>query len=213
MPFSHAEYRCLRLPLFTSPKNSFLDSSLGKARQSPAGNCELRCSHICNWSIFGGSCPALRRRVLTFWCFVEYMDRMKQNFLCDQSGTKKQLLTLQELIGVMDPELYRHLEIGGPESVLLSLGPHCVQVRISVDDVLRLWEVLWTDYYSNEFVLFVTLAVIESHCDVILRYLVEVRSNTAGHVNYIVLSLKRRWWITKRCSHGIVPSAYKPLMS
>jgi hypothetical protein len=37
-----------------------------------------------------------------------------------------------------------------------------------------LWEVLWTDYYSNEFVLFVALAVLESHRDVILRYLVEV---------------------------------------
>ena len=42
------------------------------------------------------------------------------------------------------------------------------------DDVLRLWEVLWTDYYSNNFVLFVALAVLESHRDVILRYLVEV---------------------------------------
>lgn len=64
---------------------------------------------------------------LTFWCFVEFMNRMvgcprnismhalmnfvkqKQNFLRDQSGMKKQLLTLQELIEVMDPELYRHL--------------------------------------------------------------------------------------------------------
>lgn len=43
------------------------------------------------------------------------------------------------------------------------------------NDVLRLWEVLWTDYYSNEFVLFVALAVLESHRDMILRYLVEVR--------------------------------------
>ncbi len=42
------------------------------------------------------------------------------------------------------------------------------------DDVLRLWEVLWTDYYSNSFVLFVALALLESHRDVILRYLVEV---------------------------------------
>lgn len=42
------------------------------------------------------------------------------------------------------------------------------------DDVLRLWEVLWTDYYSTQFVLFVALAVLESHRDVILRYLVEV---------------------------------------
>lgn len=39
--------------------------------------------------------------------------------------------------------------------------------------MLRLWEVLWTDYYSNGFVLFVALAVLESHRDVIMRYLVE----------------------------------------
>lgn len=43
-------------------------------------------------------------------------------------------------------------------------------------DVLRLWEVLWTDYYSNNFVLFIALAILESHRDMILRYLVEVRS-------------------------------------
>jgi len=41
------------------------------------------------------------------------------------------------------------------------------------EDVLRLWEVLWTDYYTNGMVLFVALAVLESHRDVILRYLVE----------------------------------------
>jgi TBC1 domain family member 15 len=41
------------------------------------------------------------------------------------------------------------------------------------EDVLKLWEVLWTDYYSNQFVLFVALAVLESHRDMILRYLVE----------------------------------------
>jgi hypothetical protein len=33
--------------------------------------------------------------------------------------------------------------------------------------------VLWTNYYSNQFVLFVALAVLQSHRDVILRYLTE----------------------------------------
>ena len=68
---------------------------------------------------------------LTFWCFVEVMNRMvrydcslsyrarltsiyfvlqKQNFLRDQSGMKKQLSTLQQLLQIMDPELYRHFE-------------------------------------------------------------------------------------------------------
>ncbi len=37
------------------------------------------------------------------------MISQKQNFLRDQSGMKKQLSTLQQLISVMDPELYRHL--------------------------------------------------------------------------------------------------------
>ena len=46
--------------------------------------------------------------------------------------------------------------------------------EFSFEDVLRLWEVLWTDYYSTNFVLFVALAVLESHRDIILRYLVEV---------------------------------------
>jgi hypothetical protein len=45
----------------------------------------------------------------TFWCFVAVMDRMKANFQRDQSGMKQQLTTLRQLIGVMDPELYRHL--------------------------------------------------------------------------------------------------------
>ena len=33
----------------------------------------------------------------------------ESNFLRDQSGMKRQLSTLQQLIGVMDPELYAHL--------------------------------------------------------------------------------------------------------
>lgn len=45
--------------------------------------------------------------------------------------------------------------------------------EFSFDDVLKLWEVLWTDYYSIDFVLFIALAILESHRDMILRYLVE----------------------------------------
>jgi len=109
---------------------------------------------------------------------------------------KQQLLTLQQLIEVMDPELFRHL--GG----LMSMFPerdretHMItqtektdglnlffcfrwvliafKREFPFDDVLRLWEVLWTDYYTADFILFVALAILESHRDMILRYLVEV---------------------------------------
>lgn len=112
---------------------------------------------------------------LTFWCFVKVMNRMSENFLRDQSGMKKQLLTLQELISVMDPELYRHFEKTDGLNLFFCFRWVLIAFKreFVFDDVLRLWEVLWTDYYSNNFVLFVALAVLESHRDMILRYLVE----------------------------------------
>ncbi|KAL0946968.1 hypothetical protein HGRIS_013120 [Hohenbuehelia grisea] len=112
---------------------------------------------------------------MTFWCFVEVMNRMQQNFLRDQSGMKKQLLSLQQLIGFMDPELYKHLEKIDGLNLFFCFRWILISFKreFAFDDILRLWEVLWTDYYSNEFVLFVALAVLESHRDMILRYLVE----------------------------------------
>ncbi|KAJ3772349.1 rab-GTPase-TBC domain-containing protein [Lentinula raphanica] len=112
---------------------------------------------------------------MTFWCFVEVMNRMKQNFLRDQSGMKKQLSTLQQLIEVMDPELYRHLEKADALNLFFCFRWVLIAFKreFPFDDVLKLWEVLWTDYYSNDFVLFVALAILESHRDIILRYLVE----------------------------------------
>ncbi|EJU05764.1 RabGAP/TBC [Dacryopinax primogenitus] len=112
---------------------------------------------------------------MTFWCFTRFMERMKPNFLRDQSGMKKQLLTLQQLIAVMDPELYRHFE--KTESLNLFFCFRWILIifkrEFSFDEVMSLWEILWTDCYSTQFVLFVALAVLESHRNVILRYLVE----------------------------------------
>ncbi|KAI0079892.1 RabGAP/TBC [Panus rudis PR-1116 ss-1] len=112
---------------------------------------------------------------LTFWCFVEVMNRMKQNFLRDQSGMKKQLSTLQQLIRIMDPELYRHLEKTDSLNLFFCFRWILIAFKreFPFEDVLKLWEVLWTNYYTKHFVLFVALAVLESHRDVILRYLVE----------------------------------------
>ncbi|KDR81554.1 hypothetical protein GALMADRAFT_221417 [Galerina marginata CBS 339.88] len=112
---------------------------------------------------------------MTFWCFVEVMNRMKQNFMRDQSGMKKQLSTLQQLIEVMDPELFRHLEKTDALNLFFCFRWVLISFKreFPFEDVLQLWEVLWTEYYTSGFVLFVALAVLESHRDMILRYLVE----------------------------------------
>ncbi|KAF9030770.1 rab-GTPase-TBC domain-containing protein [Panaeolus papilionaceus] len=112
---------------------------------------------------------------LTFWCFVQVMEQMKQNFLRDQSGMKNQLSMLQQLIEVMDPELFRHLEKTDGLNLFFCFRWVLIAFKreFPFEDVLRLWEVLWTSYYTPSFVLFVALAVLESHRDMILRYLVE----------------------------------------
>jgi len=38
-------------------------------------------------------------------------------------------------------------------------------------DVLRLWESLWTDYHSSQFHLFIAVAILEKHRDVIIDHL------------------------------------------
>ena len=94
----------------------------------------------------------------------------------------------------MDPELYRHFEKTEGLNLFFCFryDPFTSWCRVvfvdhvsgswiliafkrefPFEDVLRLWEFLWTDYYTNGMVLFVALAVLESHRDVILRYLVE----------------------------------------
>jgi len=112
---------------------------------------------------------------MTFWCFVAVMERMSQNFLRDQSGMKKQLSSLQLLLGVMDPQLHRHLENSDGLNLFFCFRWILIAFKreFPFEDVLRLWDVLWTDYLSNDFLLFVALAILESHRDVIMRYLVE----------------------------------------
>lgn len=60
-------------------------------------------------------------------------------------------------------------------------------------------QVLWTDYYSQRFVLFVALAVLESHRDVILRYLVEV-SFPIHPSDYSQLTLQQFDEVLKYCN-------------
>lgn len=97
------------------------------------------------------------------------------NFLRDQSGMKKQLSTLQQLISILDPLLYTHLERTDSLNLFFTFRWILIAFKreFPFDTIIHLWEVLWTRYYSDKFVLFVAMAVLESHRDVIIRYLGE----------------------------------------
>ncbi|KAF2263659.1 GTPase-activating protein-like protein gyp7 [Lojkania enalia] len=110
---------------------------------------------------------------VAFWGFVGFMDRMERNFLRDQSGMRKQLLTLDQLVQLMDPKLYEHLQSADSTNFFFFFRMLLVWYKREFEwvDVLRLWESLWTDLLSSNFHIFIALAILEKHRDVIMEHL------------------------------------------
>ncbi|KAI2621634.1 RabGAP/TBC [Hypoxylon sp. NC1633] len=110
---------------------------------------------------------------IAFWGFQHFMDRMERNFLRDQSGMRNQLLTLDHLVQFMDPKLYAHLQSADSTNFFFFFRMLLVWYKREFKwmDVLHLWEVLWTDYLSSSFHLFIALAILEKHRDVIMIHL------------------------------------------
>jgi hypothetical protein len=115
----------------------------------------------------------LQDDALAFWAFKCFMDRMERNFLRDQSGMRSQLRALDHLVQFMDPKLYAHLESADSTNFFFFFRMLLVWYKREFEwmDVLHLWEVLWTDYLSSSFHLFVALAILEKHRDVIMTHL------------------------------------------
>ncbi|KAF2710718.1 RabGAP/TBC [Pleomassaria siparia CBS 279.74] len=110
---------------------------------------------------------------VAFWAFVTFMDRMERNFLRDQSGMRKQLLTLDHLVQLMDPKLYLHLQSADSTNFFFFFRMLLVWFKREFEwvDVLRLWESFWTDHLSSNFHIFIALAILEKHRDVIMAHL------------------------------------------
>ncbi|KAG6002195.1 hypothetical protein E4U21_003326 [Claviceps maximensis] len=110
---------------------------------------------------------------IAFWGFQKFMERMERNFLRDQSGMRSQLLALDHLVNFMDPKLWEHLRTADSTNFFFFFRMILVWFKREFEwtDILRLWEGLWTDFLSAEFHLFIALAILEKHRDVIMEHL------------------------------------------
>ena len=86
---------------------------------------------------------------------------------------RNQLLTLDHLVQLMDPTLYLHLQAADSTNFFFFFRMLLVWYKREFGwaDTLRLWETLWTDYLSSNYHLFIALAILEKHRDVILQHL------------------------------------------
>lgn len=110
---------------------------------------------------------------VAFWGFVGFMERMERNFLRDQSGMRLQLTTLDQLCQLLDPKLYEHLQRLDSTNFFFFFRMLLVWFKREFEftDILRLWEGLWTDYLSSHFHIFIAMAILEKHRDVIIDHL------------------------------------------
>lgn len=110
---------------------------------------------------------------IIFWAFVNFMERMERNFLHDQSGIKDQMNTLNELTQFLLPDLYIHLEKCDSSNLFFFFRMLLVWFKreFPINDIFKLWEVLWTDLYSSQFHLFITLAILQKNEKIIINHL------------------------------------------
>ncbi|EXJ86502.1 hypothetical protein A1O3_03453 [Capronia epimyces CBS 606.96] len=110
---------------------------------------------------------------VAFWAFVAFMRRMSRNFVRSQVGMRAQLSTLDQLVQILDPKLYVHLQAADSTNFFFFFRMLLVWYKREFEwsDTLRLWESLWTDYYSSQFHLFIAVAILEKHRDVIMDHL------------------------------------------
>ena len=110
---------------------------------------------------------------LTFWAFTKFMQRMERNFVRDQSGMKLQMSTLNKLLQFMLPELYKHLDKCNSIDLFFFFRMLLVLFKRELEwpQVLRLWEILWTDCYSSQFHLFFALAILSDNERIIMQNL------------------------------------------
>ncbi|XP_029951479.1 TBC1 domain family member 15 [Salarias fasciatus] len=106
----------------------------------------------------------MESEVDAFWCFVSFMDQMHQNFEEQMQGMKTQLIQLSTLLRLLDLSFWNYLE--AQDSGYLYFCFRWLLIRfkreLSFQDVLRLWEVLWTGLPCQNFHLLVCCSILDS---------------------------------------------------
>jgi len=101
----------------------------------------------------------------SFWCFAALMERMAPNFHRDQSGMQAQLLALSKLVELLDNPLHDYFKQNECLNYFFCFRwiLICFKREFDYNNVLRLWEVLWSHYLSEHFHLYMCVAILKRH--------------------------------------------------
>ncbi|XP_020287729.1 TBC1 domain family member 15 [Pseudomyrmex gracilis] len=133
-----------------------------------------------------------------FWCFVGFMDRVSTNFEMDQKGMKEQLCQLHTLLSTTEPQLAYYLNRHDSGNMFFCFRWLLVLFKreFSAIDILKLWEILWTDLPCKNFHLLICAAILDTEKNLLIE-------NNFGfteilkHINDLSLNIELPWTISK----------------
>uniref|UniRef100_A0A668SH39 Rab-GAP TBC domain-containing protein n=1 Tax=Oreochromis aureus TaxID=47969 RepID=A0A668SH39_OREAU len=105
-----------------------------------------------------------QNEVESFWCLTGFMELVHQNFEESQEAMKQQLLQLSILLKALDPELCDFLDSQDSGSLCFCFRWLLIWFKreFSFEDILTLWEVLWTRLPCENFHLLIACSILES---------------------------------------------------
>ncbi|XP_046739904.1 TBC1 domain family member 15 isoform X2 [Diprion similis] len=133
-----------------------------------------------------------------FWCFVGFMNKVSTNFEMDQEGMKLQLSQLHSLVVLTDPQLAQYLDKHESGNMFFCFRWLLVLFKreFNANDILILWEILWTDLPCKNFLLLVCVAVLDTEKNVLMenRY---GFTEILKHINDLSLRIELPWTLSK----------------
>ncbi|KAM3863966.1 TBC1 domain family member 17 [Diretmus argenteus] len=105
-----------------------------------------------------------QNEVESFWCLTGFMELVHQNFEESQEAMKQQLLQLSILLKALDPELCDYLDSQDSGSLCFCFRWLLIWFKreFSFEDILTLWEVLWSRLPCDNFHLLIACSILES---------------------------------------------------
>ncbi|KNC34022.1 hypothetical protein FF38_05151 [Lucilia cuprina] len=148
----------------------------------------------------------LENEVDAFWCFVGFMDMVFANFDIDQAGMKTQFNQLRALLEFANPRLFKYMISHDSDNMYFCFRWLLVWYKreFSNDDILKLWECLWTKLPCPNFHILISVAILDQQTDVIIESQYEF-TEILKHVNELSgnIDLRRTLEIAEAIYHQI----------
>uniref|UniRef100_A0A672SSA6 TBC1 domain family member 15 n=1 Tax=Sinocyclocheilus grahami TaxID=75366 RepID=A0A672SSA6_SINGR len=130
-----------------------------------------------------------QNEVESFWCLTGFMD-LHQNFEESQEAMKQQLLQLSVLLRALDPELCDYLDSQDSGSLCFCFRWLLIWFKreFSFEDILSLWEVLWTRLPCENFHLLMASSILESQKEELIGSNHDFNS-ILKHINELTMKL------------------------